>query len=206
MPDSTEWRRRPPLRGRFFLILVLILIVIFGARGAISYYVDALWFGSLGYGDVFRRTLTLQWTIFATFFAATFLILYGWFQALRRAYRTDLITGSIFIGDVRLPVERIQTGSQQGMQAVGNRELTDVADQPVSTLDGVDDVTVDQRAHRLHREQRNPLRLSGDLRPGRRRQAGYQRLHQLIHRRRVQRIKRQRDPVAPGTEPGPGLA
>jgi uncharacterized membrane protein (UPF0182 family) len=108
MPDSTEWRRRPPLRGRFFLILVLILIVIFGARGAISYYVDALWFGSLGYGDVFRRTLTLQWTIFATFFAATFLILYGWFQALRRAYRDDLITGSIFIGDVRLPVERIQ--------------------------------------------------------------------------------------------------
>ena len=95
MPDSTEWRRRPPVRRRFFLILILIVIVIFGARGAISYYVDALWFESLGYGDVFRKTLSLQWTVFATFFAATFLILYGWFLALRRAYRTDLLRQEI---------------------------------------------------------------------------------------------------------------
>jgi uncharacterized protein len=77
---------------------------------ALSYYVDGLWFGSLGYGEVFRKTLSLQWAVFVAFFAATFLSLYGWFLALRRAYRSDLLSGSIiFIGGrpVKLPVERI---------------------------------------------------------------------------------------------------
>jgi uncharacterized membrane protein (UPF0182 family) len=80
------------------------------ARLTLSYYVDALWFGSLGYGAVFRKTLALQWAVFAAFFAATFLVLYGWFLALRRAYQSDLLSGSvIFIGGrpVKLPVERI---------------------------------------------------------------------------------------------------
>jgi hypothetical protein len=35
-----------------------------GARCRINYYVDVLWFGSLGYGDVFWKTLSLQWGIF----------------------------------------------------------------------------------------------------------------------------------------------
>jgi uncharacterized protein len=77
---------------------------------ASSYYVDGLWFGSLGYGDVFWKTLGLQWSVFAVFFAATFLILYGWFLALRRVYQADLLSGSIiFIGGrpVKLPVGRI---------------------------------------------------------------------------------------------------
>src|SRR4029077_4085074 len=73
-------------------------------------YVDALWFGSLGYGDVFRKTLTLEWTVFAGFFAATFLFLYGWFLALRRAYQSDLPDEySIVVGGqpLNLPVARI---------------------------------------------------------------------------------------------------
>ncbi len=75
-----------------------------------SYYVQLLWFGSLGYEDVFRKTLSLQWEVFATFSAATFVILYGWFLILRRAYQADLLSGSvIFIGGhpLKLPVERI---------------------------------------------------------------------------------------------------
>ncbi|GAC1437488.1 MAG: UPF0182 family protein [Terriglobales bacterium] len=75
-----------------------------------SYYVDALWFGSLGYGEVFRKTLSFQWGVFAVFFAATFFVLYGWFLALRRAYQPDLLSGGIiYIGrqPVKLPVERI---------------------------------------------------------------------------------------------------
>jgi uncharacterized protein len=110
MPETIEWRKRPPRRRQFLLILVLIVILIFGSRTAVSYYIDALWFGSLGYGDVFRKTISLQWTVFAAFAAATFLILYGWFQALRRAYQPDLLSGGIiFIGRqaVKLPVERI---------------------------------------------------------------------------------------------------
>jgi hypothetical protein len=72
--------------------------------------VDALWFGSLGYGDVFRKTLSIRWAIFAASFAATFFILYGWFLALRRAYQPDLLSsGIIYIArqPVKLPGERI---------------------------------------------------------------------------------------------------
>jgi uncharacterized protein len=110
MPESIDWRTRPPRRRRFFVILGLLAIIIFGSRTALSYYVDALWFGSLGYGDVFRKTLSLQWAVFAAFFGGTFLILFGWFLALRRTYQPELLSGGlIFIGGrpLRLPVERI---------------------------------------------------------------------------------------------------
>ena len=110
MPESIEWRRPPLRRRRFLLILAVVVVIIFSSRTALSYYVDALWFGSLGYGDVFRKTLSLQWGVFAAFFAATFLISYGWFLALKRAYQPDLLGGGlIFIGGqpLKLPVERI---------------------------------------------------------------------------------------------------
>jgi uncharacterized protein len=48
--------------------------------------------------------------VFGASFAATFVILYGWFLALRRAYHSELLEGGIiYIGrqPVRLPVERI---------------------------------------------------------------------------------------------------
>src|SRR5260370_8966247 len=111
MPDIVDWQQ-PPRRHRrlFFLVVGFLAIVIFSSRTVLSYYVDALWFGSLGYGDVFRKTLTLQWTVFAAFFAVTFLFLYGWFLALRRAYQFDLPDDyRIVIGGqpLKLPVARI---------------------------------------------------------------------------------------------------
>ncbi len=114
MPESIDWpRSRPPRRRRrlpLILILIFLAVVLFGGRSALSYYVDALWYGSLGYGDVFWKTLRLQSAVFTTFAAATFLILYGSFLALKRAQFTDLPSGgTIFIGGqpVRLPVESI---------------------------------------------------------------------------------------------------
>src|ERR1700722_1796934 len=114
MPESIDWppqRRVPQLpRRRFFLILALLALLLFSSRTALSYYVQLLWFGSLGYEDVFRKTLSLQWEVFAAFSAAPFIILYGWFLILRRAYQADLLNGSvIFIGGhpLKLPVERI---------------------------------------------------------------------------------------------------
>ena len=110
MPQTIESERRPRRLGRFFLVLLLIIIFIFALTTSLSYYVDLLWFGSLGYGDVFRKALSLQWLTFAAFFAATFLILYGWFLALRRFYQLDRWSGGlIWIGRqaVKLPVERI---------------------------------------------------------------------------------------------------
>src|SRR6202162_2055957 len=111
MPDIVDWQRPPSdLHRLFFLVLAILAVVIFCSRTALSYYVDALWFGSLGYGDVFRKTNTLQWAVFAAFFAVTFIFLYGWFLALRRAYQSDLPDDyKIVIGGqpLKLPVARI---------------------------------------------------------------------------------------------------
>jgi hypothetical protein len=114
MPESIDWPPpHPPRRGRrrrFLLILAVLAGIFFFGRTALSYYVDALWFGSLGYGDVFWKTLSLQWGIFAAFTAATFLILYGSFLALKRAHLPDLPDGhTIFIGGqpLKLPVEPV---------------------------------------------------------------------------------------------------
>jgi uncharacterized protein len=114
MPESIDWPplrpARPRRRRRFLLILAVLVGIVFGGRTTLSYYVDALWFGSLGYGDVFWKTLSLQWGIFAAFAAATFLILYGSFLALKRAHLPDLPSGqTIFIGrqPVKLPVEPV---------------------------------------------------------------------------------------------------
>ena len=111
MPESIDWpRMHPPRRRRFLLILAVLAGLFFGARTALSYYMDVLWFESLGYRDVFWKTLTLQWGIFTAFAAATFLILYGSFLALKRAHLPDLPSGqTIFIGGqpLKLPVEPV---------------------------------------------------------------------------------------------------
>ena len=104
-------RTHPPRRRcRFLLILAIFAGVFFGCRAALSYYVDVLWFRSLGYGDVFWKTLCLQWGVFAAIAAASFLILYGSFLALKRAHLSDLPSGNtILIGGrpVKLPVESV---------------------------------------------------------------------------------------------------
>ena len=114
MRESMDWPRMQPPHGRrrrrFFLIVAVLAGIFFGSRTALSYYVDVLWFASLGYRDVFWKTLSLQWGIFATFAAATFLILYGSFLALKRAHLPDLPNGqTILIGGrpVKLPVEPV---------------------------------------------------------------------------------------------------
>jgi uncharacterized protein len=101
----------PRRRSRFFLlILATLAVIVLGGRTALSYYVDVLWFESLGYGDVFWKTLGLQWGMFSVFAAATFLILYGSFLALRRAHLPNLPSGhTILIGGqpLKLPVEPV---------------------------------------------------------------------------------------------------
>src|SRR5882672_11322278 len=101
MPESIDWPppHAPRRRRSLLLILAVLAGIFFGGRTVLSFYVDALWFRSLGYGDVFWKTLSLQWGIFAAFTAATFLILYGSFRALQRAHLSDLPNGhTILIG------------------------------------------------------------------------------------------------------------
>ena len=114
MHESIDWPRagspRPRNRWRFFIILVVLAVIFFGGRAGLSYYVDLLWFTSLDYAAVFWKTLSLQWEIFAAFAAATFIILYGAFLALKQAHLRDLPDGhTIVIGGqpVKLPVEPV---------------------------------------------------------------------------------------------------
>jgi uncharacterized membrane protein (UPF0182 family) len=113
MPESIDWpRTHSPRRRRRLLLLILavLAVIFFGGRTALSYYVDVLWFGSLGYRDVLWKTLSLQWGIFTAFAAATFLILFGSFLALKRAHLPDLPSGhTIFIGGqpLKLQVEPV---------------------------------------------------------------------------------------------------
>ncbi len=112
-PESIDWPVPPPprrSRRRFIIVLVILAVILFSARTALSYYIDVLWFGSLGYGEVFWKTLSLQWGIFAAFAVATFIVLYGTFLALKRAHLPDLPSGhTIFIGGqpLKLPVEPV---------------------------------------------------------------------------------------------------
>lgn len=78
--DIPSTRRRSP-----FLLpgLAVLAAVVLGGSRFLSYYVEALWFSSLGYTAVFRKTLLLEWGVFALFFVLTFALLFGSFLLLR---------------------------------------------------------------------------------------------------------------------------
>ena len=119
LPDTINWpkhSKRP--RGRRILLVLLVLTagIVVGGRTALSYWVDLLWFKSLGYGDVFWKTWTLQWGIFAVFATATFFILYGAFLGSQANLikENDLpIDHSIVLGGqpVNLSVEPLLRGA-----------------------------------------------------------------------------------------------
>jgi uncharacterized membrane protein (UPF0182 family) len=94
LPVSIDWPKEPreprPRRRGLLILLGVIGAILFASRNALSYWVDLLWFGSLGYADVFWTTWRLQWAIFAIFAAITFVVLYGACIALKRAHQIDL--------------------------------------------------------------------------------------------------------------------
>jgi uncharacterized protein len=83
--DTIDLPRRPSARRRVLLILVLLGILLFGTETALSYYVDALWFEALGFGDVFWKTLNFQGAILLVVGTVTFAVLFGAFRALKPA-------------------------------------------------------------------------------------------------------------------------
>ena len=84
-------------------------MVVFGGSAVVSYYVDALWFQSLGYATVFWTRLNLQATIFGAFALVTFVTIGGVFLAIRPARFNEILGGRILINGqwVQLPIEPI---------------------------------------------------------------------------------------------------
>jgi hypothetical protein len=117
LPDTINWPKLTtsprPRRGGLIFLIAVIAVIVLGSRTALSYWVDLLWFESLGYGDVFWKARGLQWGIFSAFAVLTFLILFGIFSALKRGHRDDLPSDhTVFIAgqEVKLslkPVLRI---------------------------------------------------------------------------------------------------
>jgi len=112
MPETINWpMHSKPRRPRLlvYLLLAAVILIFIGGRAAISYWVDLLWFRSLGYAGVFWKTWGLEWGTFAAFAALTFLILFGAFLALRHSHAADLPdTHTIFFAGrpIELPVAK----------------------------------------------------------------------------------------------------
>ncbi len=106
--DTIDFPRRRSGRRRFGLLLFILLsALLFGGGAALSYYVDALWFASLGYRDVFWKTVNLQGGVFAAAGGITFVALYGAFLALKPPGFGEIGTDGVIIINnrpVKLPV------------------------------------------------------------------------------------------------------
>jgi uncharacterized membrane protein (UPF0182 family) len=102
-PPAT--RRR---RGGWVLVAAAAA-VFFGGGTLVSYYVNALWFDSLGYGSVFWTRLDLQAGTFVVFAGLTFVAIYGAFLALKPRRFDELVGGRILINQqwVAVPVEPV---------------------------------------------------------------------------------------------------
>ncbi len=111
LPDSIDWpipvKPSRPRRRAFLFVLAAIAVVVLGSRTALSYWVDLLWFRSLGYAEVFWKARGIEWGIFCVFALVTFLFLFGAFSAFKRAHSADLPDDhTIIIGGnpISLPV------------------------------------------------------------------------------------------------------
>jgi uncharacterized membrane protein (UPF0182 family) len=100
---------RPRGRAPVALLAVLGALLLAGST-VVSYFVDALWFQSLGLESVFWTRLSLQAAAFAAFALLTFLAVYGVFRALESDSLSQLVESSILINrrPVALPVKFIQ--------------------------------------------------------------------------------------------------
>jgi len=125
-------RTRPRRRGTARLALFAVAgVVLLGGSTAASYYVDALWFASLGYASVFWTRLTLQVATFATSAVLTFLVVYVVFRTLKPD-RLDALTGGTILVNrrpVALPVARflnlIGVGISLGIAAITGANITE---------------------------------------------------------------------------------
>ena len=111
MPETIDWPPARQSRARWvllFIFLALVVLIFIGGRAAISYWVDLLWFGSLGFADVFWKIVEPGvGNVRGLCRAHVSSILFGAFLALRHSHGGDLPeTHTIFFAGrpVSLPV------------------------------------------------------------------------------------------------------
>jgi hypothetical protein len=108
--DSPQHRTATWGRRRILSLIALALGAFLCGRIGLSYWVDLLWFQSLGYGEVFWKSLGLQIADFAVFAGTTLLILYGAFSAIRRSHEADLPRAHAIViagESISLPVQPV---------------------------------------------------------------------------------------------------
>jgi uncharacterized membrane protein (UPF0182 family) len=109
-PSRIADNRRTPRRRRLGVLLLIVLtVLVLGSSLLVSYYVEALWFDSLGYASVFWSRLNLQAAIFGSFALLTFLTIYGVFLATKPRRFDEIIGSRILINRqlVQLPIDPI---------------------------------------------------------------------------------------------------
>lgn len=88
---------RAPRFNRTLLIAFLVLLLLFSLGSAASFYIDFLWFGQLGYRDMFVKRLAVGAAVFAVaFVVALAILLLNWLAAARRSAAT---AGAPVVGD-----------------------------------------------------------------------------------------------------------
>jgi uncharacterized membrane protein (UPF0182 family) len=121
-------RRR---RNARLALLAVLAVVLLGGSTAASYYVDALWFESLGLASVFWTRLELRAATFGAFALLTFLCVYGVFRSLKPDRLGALMGATVLINrrPVTLPVEPvlklIGIGLSLGIAVVSGISLSD---------------------------------------------------------------------------------
>src|SRR5512135_1612825 len=84
-------------RRAAFAVLAIIIALGLGAGSILAWYVDAQWFGSLGYSEVFWTTLELKSTLFCTFTFVTFIVLYVSLRLLQPPQLTRPVDRLLYI-------------------------------------------------------------------------------------------------------------
>src|ERR1041385_8229389 len=78
---------KKPRLGRWkWLVVVALVLLIFIASRAVSIYISAAWFGSLGYSSIFWFIFRAKLQLFLIFFVLTTVVLRGAFWLIERAF------------------------------------------------------------------------------------------------------------------------
>lgn len=82
----------PPTRRRWRRwVIGAVVLLIFALMRSLSIYINALWFGSLGYASVYWYTFRLRIALFFIFALLTVIILRGAFWLLERVFKTGTL-------------------------------------------------------------------------------------------------------------------